>query len=232
MTSQIDVLTPIHKGIRSMIYSVGAQLQSTDFRDPAQTAAIVRQLQHEFTTALSSGCTLCLLHGHGGDEERFAFPRMAEFDAPLIDHLLATHRELTRRLGNITDQANGLAGLPDDAARVRAGAQLNRTTNEFFAAYISHMNEEEARLVPEMMDRLTDEEMISLRARTQASIPPAHLAEFMAWILPSLNAPELEQTLRGMQRGAPPDALRSMVALAEARVPKERWAAVKQRVGL
>jgi len=232
LPTKIDVLTPIHKGVRSMIYALGGELQSTDFRDPAQTAAVVRQIQHEFGPALQSNCILCLLHQHGGDEEKFAFPRMAEFEPALIEHLLAAHRELGRQLEGLTALGTALERSTDPDERVRRGAELNRVANAFFAAYLAHMNEEEQRLVPAMAARLSDEEVVGLRARTQASMPPDRLAEFLGWTLASLSAPELEELVRGLQRGAPPEALRAMLALAESKVPPARWAAVKSRVSL
>src|SRR5580693_5401854 len=35
MASTMDLFTPVHKGIRSMIYNLGGRLQTLDFSDPA-----------------------------------------------------------------------------------------------------------------------------------------------------------------------------------------------------
>jgi predicted acylesterase/phospholipase RssA len=44
--SRVDILTPIHKGIRSMIYKLGTEIQTADFTDEDATKALVARLQH------------------------------------------------------------------------------------------------------------------------------------------------------------------------------------------
>ena len=56
MAATEDLFTPIHKGIRSMIYGLGGRLQSTDFTRDEETNRILDQLNHEFGVASSAGC--------------------------------------------------------------------------------------------------------------------------------------------------------------------------------
>jgi hypothetical protein len=35
MVATMDLFTPIHKALRSMIYNLGGRLQAVDFSDPA-----------------------------------------------------------------------------------------------------------------------------------------------------------------------------------------------------
>jgi hypothetical protein len=64
-----DLFTPIHKGVRSMIYELGTKLQKTDFTDLSASEAIVTQLKHDLQSA-NSTCIACMLHEHAGHEEQ------------------------------------------------------------------------------------------------------------------------------------------------------------------
>lgn len=63
-----DLFTPIHKGIRSMIYDVAGRLATTDFADVERSKPVLADLEHEFSAAVTSGCILCMLHHHAADE--------------------------------------------------------------------------------------------------------------------------------------------------------------------
>src|SRR5208282_6663365 len=98
MTANEDLFTPIHKALRSMIYDVGGRLQRVDFADKAASTAVLADLQHEFTSAVSATCVLCLLHAHAGSEEAGIFPSMDSIDPSMIRMLLEDHQEIRRRL--------------------------------------------------------------------------------------------------------------------------------------
>lgn len=63
-------------------------------------------------------------------------------------------------------------------------------------------------------------------------MPPEKYAEWMRWVLPSLNFNELVEMFTGMKKDAPPQVQKKMVHIADAAVDEERWKAVKTRVGL
>jgi hypothetical protein len=116
MVATEDLFTPIHKAIRSMIYDLGSRLQCVDFADRVAAAAVLVDLQHEFTNAVSSTCVLCLLHSHAGTEERFVFPSMDSFDAKLIRSLIDDHQEISRRLGAISRMADTFSTIDTPCA--------------------------------------------------------------------------------------------------------------------
>jgi hypothetical protein len=232
VTGKVDILTPIHKAIRAMIYDLGDQLQTTDFTDLAQTEAVVRQLKYDFTAAITSNCILCLVHHHGLGEEMQAFPELAHFDGPLIDRLLKEHSQFEMSLGALSKMGTELGELSDPTERIQIGVQLNRGANEFFAAYFAHMNEEEAKLLPLLWEHFTDEQIIAFSTHIEESMPPQRFQEYMRWMLPSLNANELTEMFRGIKLGEPPEVLRAFTSLAEAHVDPARWRVVKSRLGI
>jgi len=232
MPATEDLLGPIHKGIRSMIYTLGTQLQSTDFSDATAANRVLDQMYHEFSAATSTGCILCLLHSHAGDEEGGVLPAARAFEPALVEALLREHHEILQRLVRIGRMADEIRQAPTPEERVRHGVVLNREANSFFAYYLVHMNREEEQLTPAMQAHMTDDQLRALRAKVQAGMDRQRLATFMEWVLPSLNVNELAGMFAGLRRGAPPEQLAFMTGIAAAHVPPERWAEARARAGL
>lgn len=232
MTGTEDLFTPVHKGIRSMIYNLGGRLQTNDFSDLDVSKRLLADLEHEFSAALGSGCILCLVHAHASDEETGAFPKVAKFDNALITGLIEDHHDFTRRLAAITKMSREILADPNSEARVRSGVVLNQQVNDFFAAYIDHMNREEERLVPLMRQHLTDDEQRAMRSAVMGAMPPERMAATLAWMLPSLNVMELTGMLMGAKAGTPPEAFQRLVGLAQRTVGADRWKIVAPRLGL
>ena len=112
------------------------------------------------------------------------------------------------------------------------GDKLNRTANELFAYYLTHLNGEEATLIPAMWKHYTDEELVAMRTNIEKHIPPEVFAEWMKWVLPSLNINELTDMFIGLKKGAPTPVLEHMSQLAEKSLREDRWAAVKAKAAL
>lgn len=232
MTATEDLFTPIHKAIRSMIYDVSGRLQTNDFTDMAATKPLLADLEHEFSAAISSGCILCLLHGHASDEETAVFPSVSKHDATLVQGFIEDHHALTRRLEAITKMARDLPSKARPEERVQFGITLNQKANEFFAAYIDHMNREEEKLVPLMRERFTDGQMRAMRGAIMGAMPPDRLASILRWMLPSLNVGELTGMLAGIKANSPPQAVQLVSGIAAQSLDPQRWQTVKERVGI
>ncbi|MGI0130754.1 MAG: hemerythrin domain-containing protein [Thermoplasmata archaeon] len=227
-----DLFTPIHKAIRSMIYSVGGRLQTNDFADVESSRPLLADLEHEFSTAISAGCILCIVHQHGTDEEAEVFPHVGKLGSELVQALITDHHDFTRRLISITKNSRELLALESPQDRIRAGVALNQEANDFFAAYFAHMNREEQRLVPLMREHFTDDQMRAMRGAIMGGLPPDRLAAILGWMFPALDVDELTGMVMGAKVGMPPEVFRRMAGLAEQRVPPERWQIVRGRVGI
>jgi hemerythrin superfamily protein len=232
MTATEDLFTPIHKAIRSMIYDVSGRLQTNDFTDVTASKPLLADLEHEFTAAISSGCILCLLHHHASDEETAVFPSVSKHEAALVQGFIEDHHALARRLETITKMARDLPSKARPEERVQLGIGLNQKANDFFAAYIDHMNREEERLVPLMRERFTDDQMRKMRSAIMGAMPPDRLASTLRWMLPSLNVSEMTEMLGGIKASSPPQVLQFITGIAAQRVDPQRWQTVKERVGI
>jgi hypothetical protein len=222
--SRVDILTPIHKGIRSMIYKLGGEIQTADFTDEDATNALVARLEHNRSVA-TSRCILCLLHEH-------FFPKVRAFEPGMVEMLIQEHREIGHKLVGLSKICAELIATKDPYERIEIGMKLNRSADELFAYYMTHMNKEEVTILPATWQHLTDEQILEIRAIVEANIPPETYAEWMRCVLPSLNVNELVEMFTGMKKGAPPQVLENMVHIADTAVDEERWKTVKTRVGL
>ncbi len=232
MAATEDIFTPIHKALRAMIYRLSGRLQTHDFADVEATRSLLTDLENDFAVARSAGCVLCILGQHAVDEESSIFPQASEVGSDLVRSLIEEHHDLTRRELAIARLGHEVVALDRADARVEAGGQLNRAANELFGAYITHMNREEAELVPLMRQHFTNEQMAAMRGAILGRTPPERMATVLGYMLPSLNATELTEFLGGFLPRAPPPAKKAVLELAEARVDPARWQAVKQRIGL
>jgi Hemerythrin HHE cation binding domain len=232
MTATEDLFTPIHKAIRSMMYELSGRLQTNDFTDVGASKPLLSDLEHEFSAAISSGCILCLLHSHASDEETQVFPPVSKYEAALVQGFIEDHHALTRRLESITKMAHDLPSKASAEERGQFGAALNRQANEFFAAYLDHMNREEQKLVPLMRERFTDEQMRAMRGAIMGGMPRDRLASILRWMLPSLNVGELAAMLGGMKATQPAPVLQFVSGIATQYVDPQRWQTVKERVGI
>ncbi len=232
VTAKGDLFTPIHKGLRSMIYGLSTRLQTNDFADVAVTKVLVTDIENDFAVARSAGCILCILAHHAVDEETVIFPAAAKVGNRLITELIADHHDLTRRELEIAQSGHALLEMSSAEGRQEAGRRLNLLANELFAAYITHLNREERELVPLMQEHFTDPEMGAMQGKIIAQLPPDRMFAILGWMLPSLNVTELSHLMATLKQGAPPPALKAISDLGAARVDPARWTAVKLRVGL
>jgi hypothetical protein len=214
-----------------MIYELGSELQTLDFTDERATESMITKLRQDLSAA-SSTCIVCLLHGHSTDEENYVFPDVRTYEPALVDTLLAEHREVVRKITEVWKVANELKALRGRLERIEIGDKLNRTANDLFAYYLTHLTGEEATLIPAMWKHYTDEQLVAMRANVQRNIPPEVFAVWMRWVLPSLNTNELTDMFIGLKKEAPAPVLEHMSQLAERALDEARWAAVRARAAL
>ena len=214
-----------------MIYELGRALQTSDFTDERATETMVAKLKQDLATA-SSACLICLLHEHAGNEDQYIYPDVRTYEPEMVEKLLAEHREVVRRIAGVWKIADELKALRNREERIGMGDKLNRTANDLFAYYLTHLNGEEATIVPAMWKHFTDEQLVAMRTNIERNTPPERYAEWMRWILPSLNLNELTGMFMGLKKGAPAPVFENMARIAEKALGEDRWAALKAKAGL
>ncbi len=232
MTAKEDLFTPIHKGLRSLLYATSARIQTNDFGDVDATRTLVHDLDRDFATARVSTCALCIMAAHAEAEETMIFPESEKFGNELVARLVREHRELARQELAIAEAGRRLLALGTPSDRIAAGVALNQTANELLAAYFGHMNLEETDLVPLMREHFTDAQMAAMRGRIISGLPPDQLFAFLGWILPSMNVTELSEMIGVARAAMPPPVFAKVTGLCAARVDPARWTEVRARTGI
>jgi hypothetical protein len=231
LSERENLFRPIHKGLRSMIYKLGRRLQSTDFTDEAAARAIVKDLQENLSLT-TGNCILCLLLAHSNHEEKDFFRPLNAFDPDVVKLMMAEHREIVQGIRRLAQTCDAVLKESSPARRIEVGDRLNLETNDLFALYLRHLNNEEATMVPVMWEHFTDEELRKLRTQYHRSVPVRRLEAWMRWTLPALNLHELVLFFRGLKEDGPPQLYDLMVRLAGETVDPVRWESARDRAGL
>ncbi|HKN06551.1 MAG TPA: hemerythrin domain-containing protein [Thermoplasmata archaeon] len=231
MSERENLFRPIHKGLRSMIYELGRRLQTTDFTDEAAARAVVKDLQENLSLTVGN-CILCLLHAHSTHEEKDFFRPLNAFDPDVVKLMMVEHREIVQGIHRLAQTCDEVLQESSPARRIEMGDRLNLETNDLFAFYLRHLNNEEATMVPVMWEHFTDEQLRKLRSQFHTSVPARRLEAWMRWTLPALNLHELVVFFRGLKEDGPPQLYESLVRLANETVDPTRWESARDRAGL
>jgi len=231
MTERENLFRPIHKGIRSMIYQMGLRLGTTDFRDAEASNRVVSELQRDLALS-TSNCFLCLMKGHSRHEERDFFAPVRRYDADVVEEMLKEHRAILIRLQAVSKTGDELRAETRSERRLEIGNRLHLDLSDFFVSYLSHLNNEEALMVPVMWERFTDEQLRFFRAEFYNRIPLPRFEEWMRWTLPALNPHELVVLLSGMKEDPSPNRFADAMRIARNQLPPERWTELISELGI
>jgi Hemerythrin HHE cation binding domain len=226
MTDRENLFTPIHKGIRAMIYELGLRLGTTDFSKVAESNQTALQLKSDLNGS-TANCVICLLYAHSRHEEQDFFSAVAPFDKEMVDLLMVAHRDINKRIIDISKTVDELVAATDLARRIEIGDRFCLEANDLFAAYLAHLNDEEATMVPVMWEHFTDAQLRAMRAQFYNRIPLPRFEDWMRWTLPALNSHELELLLRAFRSDPAPNRFADAMRVGEHLISPERWRPVK-----
>ena len=217
-----DLFTLIHKGLRTLMYSIGSAMQSADFSDTGALPAFVSDISH----------ALELLRQHGNDEDLFIFPSLLEHAPDIVAEATEQHNQLDKRISALQATLLAVAAEPDPLRRVEQGDGLNRQLNDLLAFYLVHLCYEENTLLPVSWEVLTDDQITDIRGSIQSSMPQERYGDLLRLMLPSANNFELVSVLTAMKASAPPPALQEVVSLATELLPPARVTLIRERAGI
>jgi len=230
MSTRENLFRPVHKGIRSMLFTLGLRIGTTDFTSVAESNEIAMQMRQDLTNSLSN-CILCLLQTHSNHEEKDLFSAVRPLDEEPVRMMTAEHAVIVRRTYSVAKKCDELLGAKDPLRRIELGDALVSEANDLFAFYLAHLNNEEAVLVPVMWEHFTDAQLRAMRAQFYNAIPLPLFETWMRWTLPALNVNELVVLLSGMKTDPSPNRFPDAVRLAKETLRPERWTQVRDQVG-
>jgi hypothetical protein len=219
MQLRVDLYGTVHKALRARLFDLGTELDRCDFANTLEVAVALSAYRR----------AMGFVHEHHQHEEHFIEPALRTCGADIAGAITTQHSGAQASLAELDDIAATIERSPE--ARRGAGAQLCARYRAFLADYLDHMDYEETAVNRAMWATFTDQELIDLRGRLQASIPLPRFIEWLEILLPAINVEERTAMLRGIKTSAPEPAFLAVTALASRVLGPTAWDAVRERLG-
>lgn len=198
----------VHKTLRALMADTLTTVGRTDLEDVEEMNDTLAQAR-----ALLAACGSHLTHEnrfvHAAMEARH--PRSAAHTAR--DH--HAHLEDIARLDAHIRRVESTAGQARDAAYREFYLRLAL----FVADNYTHMHVEETDNNAVLWAHYSDEEILAVEQALVASIAPAEMAALMRWFIPSINAAERAELLRGIRAGAPAEVYDAVLDIGMRHLP-------------
>jgi hypothetical protein len=199
-TGRDDLFTSIHKGLRLGLFGITVQAGRTDWADPAQ----VTELGERWDDLLT------LLRAHGDHEDQHILRLLDSRDPFAAEPTAEQHRDLDDLLDDLAERFETVLAAP----RMASGLDLYRDLARFVAAYLTHMHDEETRVMGRIWACCTDQEIAGARQRFMAGMSPRVQALSIEYTLPALDGPARMALVAGLA-SAPPVVLATVLGIAE-----------------
>jgi len=211
-TPRHNLYAAVHKGLRACMAHVlveSGRIDTTDAEDTAQTLASVRHL-------------LLLCRTHLEHEDRFVHTAMEARRPGSAATTLADHEHHERAIERIERAARAVEESAGEERRV-AALDLYALLSRFIAENYEHMYVEETHNNAVLWAEYTDAELIALKARLVAAIPPEVNMAFLRWMAPSLSPLERAELLDNARRGMPPGAFEAGLGMIKSHLNARDW---------
>ena len=117
-----------------------------------------------------------------------------------------------------------------DGALLRVEHAFYRLFNQFVAAYVEHLEEEERGQERVLWPNYTDQQLVDAQGAFVVARNPMSSLSDLAVILPSLNIDEICEFLSTVRRDVPAEPYGTMLAVAGKVLEPQVWSAVESRL--
>lgn len=212
-TPRFDMYSLVHKGQRKNLFELTVTAGQLAKDDRAGREALAQAIE----------TTLAAITDHAEAEDRFFGPLYREAAPATGERLAADHEGMATALADLRGAvAAALAerSPPTDLATYRALAR-------FTAAYVAHVDTEEASL-PELWARFDDAALARAQGALVASHPPATVHFNLRNMLPAASPDERVGFLGTLKRNMPPGAFASVRERVVPLLTAAEWARVDE----
>ncbi len=218
MKQRVDLFTPVHKAIRAILFDLGKELQHTDMADEKEMTAMLTKLSD----------SLELLEEHARHEDQIIFPPIEQACPGMTTESIEEHQQYEEKIATLENLIRKIRNATDAAERLQHANQLRFHFAEFIAFYLMHMNHEEATMLEASIENLSPEQLIDIRVRVQMDTAPARYAEWLKWMLPSLDMNELVPLFRQVKMNAPETVYDKFKKIGKETMDGNRWTRLRQ----
>ena len=211
-THRVNLYAAVHKGLRAALAQAlveAGRMDPTDIDETARVLGSVRDL-----------ITLCRTHLE--HEDSFVHAAMQARRAGSAAVTLGGHEHHKQSFGEIEDAVRAVEDSVD-AERVAAAGRLYALLALFVADNYEHMHIEETRNNEVLWADYTDAELLAIKGRLLAAIPPELNLAFLRWMAPNLSPAERADLLLGARPAMPAAAFDAGLALIKNHMSARDW---------
>lgn len=207
--SRTDPLTPIHKAIRKRLFELGVLVGRTDLGDGAA-------IESDFERTTS------LLKAHAAFEEGYLLPLARKAGVQGSEHFEEEHRHHDHELEALIAQFRALR--QGGNALGEGGRNLYQALSRFIGSYLLHLDEEETQLLPQIFEKVPNEEVTAELQRFRATRTPEQAKGDLTSILVAQAPAERAGLLRAFRAALPPQAFEGVRQVAAQALSAEEFA--------
>lgn len=215
----VDLYRDIHKGLRAELFALTLEAGSIDPDDLADRRALAAHVSS----------VRSVLESHAHHEDAFVEPMLWSHLPELAEKIAADHGALEPRFVAVDELATALATAVEPGS-ARALHHLYHELSGFTSAYLAHQLVEERVVMPALQEAIGVEAVLAIHGGIIASIPPAEMAQSLAFMLPAMNADDRGQLLGGIRAGAPAQVFAGVLDLARSVLTPSDFTATTRRL--
>jgi hypothetical protein len=219
--TRLNLYGHVHKGLRARLAASATLIAGTDFCRADEARACANALRR----------TLGFLDEHAAHEDAHVMPAIARLDPDLAERLATDHETLDavqRQIERLLDEMDAA----NAAEREVLGLHLHELTWKLVAGHAVHMAVEEGAATRTLWAHLGDGELLAIKGKILAAIPPERMAEWFELKLPALNFSERAAMLRELSAAMPPHVFAALTGRARTALGETAWASAEFAAGI
>lgn len=213
-----NIFFPVHKGLRALLFETAQGLQQTDFTDAAQSEKAVADVTE----------VVDIFEGHAAKEDHYVFAALTAYEPSVVAVFEQEHVEDHALGESLQNWLTALSYAQTNSARRTIGHELTQAFIDFAAFNLRHMAKEEKIINPLLWRYYSDAELHGITQKILATIAPAENAVVSRWMVKGMSNGEIAGWLQNVRNGAPQPVFASLLSLAEANLPAQRWHSVRE----